>query len=296
MLERHHLAIIHTVIETGTLTNAAQALHLTQPALSHTIKKLEDLLGTPVWEKEGRHIRLTRAGEYLYHMAQRLLPQFERGETELKRFAQGLRGSLRIGMECHPCYQWLLRNVRPYLEQWQDVDVDVHQQFQFKGIAALFAYEVDVLITPDPIFREGLQFTPAFPYELKLAMHQAHPLAQKAQIEPADLCNETLFTYPVPDERLDIFQRFLLPANQNVAQHKRVETTEILLEMVAANRGITAIPGWLLESQFSHLPLVSKSIGAGVHKHIYLGVRENDMKIDYIQGFIQQCLATNDTQ
>lgn len=291
MLDRHHLAIIAAVMETGTLTNAADALHLTQPALSHTIKKLEDILGTPIWEKDGRRVRLTRAGDYLHQMALRLLPQFERGETELRRFAQGLRGSLRIGMECHPCYQWLLRNVRPYLEQWPDVDLDVHQQFQFKGIAALFAYEVDVLITPDPVFREGLIFTPAFPYELKLAMHASHPLAAKTAIEAADLSNETLFTYPVPTERLDIFQQFLLPAKQSVALHKRVETTEILLEMVAANRGITALPGWLLENQFAHLPLVSKSIGAGIHKHIYLGIRENDAEIDYIKGFIAQCVA-----
>lgn len=289
MLDRHHLAIIAAVVETGTITNAAEVLHLTQPALSHTIKKLEDLLGTPIWEKDGRRIRLTRAGDYLYQMAQRLLPQFERGESELRRFAQGLRGSLRIGMECHPCYQWLLRNVRPYLEQWPDVDIDVHQQFQFKGIAALFAYEVDVLITPDPVFREGLQFIAAFPYELKLAMHQHHRLAEKDVIEAVDLAQETLFTYPVPAERLDIFQQFLLPAKQQVAQHKRVETTEILLEMVAANRGITALPGWLLESQFAHLPLVSKSIGTGIFKHIYLGVRDSDAEIDYIRGFIEQC-------
>ena len=63
MLDRHHLAIIAAVMETGTLTNAADALHLTQPALSHTIKKLEDILGTPIWEKDGRRVRLTRAGD-----------------------------------------------------------------------------------------------------------------------------------------------------------------------------------------------------------------------------------------
>lgn len=289
MLERHHLDIIRAVVDAGTLTRAAQQLHLTQPALSHTIKKLEDSIGTAIWEKDGRRVRLTRAGEHLYQMAQTLLPQFARGEEQLSRFARGLSGSLRIGMECHPCYQWLLKNVRPYLERWPEVDVDVRQQFQFKGVAALFVFEVDILITPDPIYREGLQFIPVFPYELRLVMHRGHLLASRSIIQPEDLEKETLITYPVPAERLDIYQQFLIPAGRQPARHKTIETTEILLEMVGAGRGVTALPGWLLEEQAAHLPLVSRPLGRqGIHKHIYLGVRDSDADIDYIQGFIAQ--------
>lgn len=288
MLERHHLEIVRAVVEEGTLTRAAERLFLTQPALSHTIRKLEDTIGASVWEKDGRRVRLTRAGEYLYQLALSVLPRFERGEVELLRFAQGLRGSLRIGMECHPCYQWLLKQVRPFLQAWPEVDVDVRQQFQFKGIAALYAYEVDILITPDPVLGDGLRFVPVFPYELCLVLHQTHPLAQKSLILPEDLQRETLFTYPVPVERLDIFQQFLVPAQYSVAHHKTIETTEILLEMVAANRGVSALPRWLVEEQASALPIVCRTLGErGIHKHIYMGIREKDAEVDYIRGFAE---------
>jgi LysR family transcriptional regulator for metE and metH len=60
-------------------------------------------------------------------------------------------GSLRIGMECHPCYQWLLRVRQPYLEKWPDTDMDVNQEFQFGALGALLSYEIDVLITPGPL-------------------------------------------------------------------------------------------------------------------------------------------------
>jgi len=63
-------------------------------------------------------------------------------------------------MECHPCYQWLLKIVSPYLRAWPDVDVDVRQKFQFGGIGALLAYEIDLLVTPDPVHRPGLVFEP----------------------------------------------------------------------------------------------------------------------------------------
>lgn len=141
MLERHHLAVIRAVVEYGTLTRAAESLHLSQSALSHTIRKLEDALGTALWHKEGRELRLSQAGRFLHQLSLTVLPQFEHAEEQLRHYAGGRLGILRIGMECHPCYQWLLNVVSPYLAAWPRVDVDVKQQFQFKGIAALYNYE-----------------------------------------------------------------------------------------------------------------------------------------------------------
>ena len=148
MLERIHLAVVLEVEKQGSLTGAANVLHVTQSALSHSMKKLEQQLGTDIWVREGRALRLTQAGQYLLAVANRVLPQLTLAEDKLRQFSQGERGTLRIGMECHPCYQWLLKVVSPYLSAWPDVDVDVKQKFQFGGIGALFAYEIDLLVTP----------------------------------------------------------------------------------------------------------------------------------------------------
>ena len=153
MLERIHLAIVQEVEKQGSLTAAANVLCLTQSALSHAMKKLEQQLGTDIWLREGRRLRLTQAGQYVLGLANRVLPQLAQAEERLQQFAQGERGTLRIGMECHPCYQWLLTVVSPYLAAWPDVDVDVKQKFQFGGIGALFAYEIDLLVTPDPLYK-----------------------------------------------------------------------------------------------------------------------------------------------
>ncbi|MBV7433766.1 LysR family transcriptional regulator [Cardiobacteriaceae bacterium TAE3-ERU3] len=288
MLERHHLAIIRAVVEHGTLTKAAESLFLTQSALSHTIKKIEEQLGIALWHKEGRRLRLTQAGWRLHDVACRLLPQFEFAEDELRGFAEGRRGSLRIGMECHPCYRWLLTVVNPFLHDWPEVDVDVKQQFQFQGIAALINHEVDILITPDPVQKEGLIFSPVFAFEQKLVVSKDHPLAAKKMIEPDDLTDETLFSYPVPTERLDIFNQFLRPANASVAKHKTIETSEIMLELVAAGRGVAALPGWLVEQQAAHIEVTCLQLGKnGIHKHIHVGIREQDSEIDYLCGFIE---------
>lgn len=288
MIERSHLSIIREVDRQGSLTAAAEILCLTQSALSHTIKKLEQATGTAIWLREGRHLRLTQAGNHLLQLANRLLPQLERSEEQLKEYAKGDRGSLRIGMECHPCYQWLLKVVSPYLEKWPNVDVDVKQKFQFGGIGALFAHEIDMLVTPDPLYKSGLHFEPVFDYEQVLVVGKSHTLAAKKNVAPEDLINETLITYPVEIDRLDIYNQFLQPAGIAPKKHKTIETTDIMLQMVESGRGVGALPRWLVEEYANKLDILPIRLGKnGVSKQIFLGMREAEDSVDYIKSFIE---------
>jgi LysR family transcriptional regulator for metE and metH len=256
--------------------------------LSHTVKRLEQQLGTEIWQKEGRGLRLTPAGSYLLSLAQRLLPQLDHAESVIDQFARGERGTLRIGMECHPCYRWLLQVVEPYLRAWPDVDLDVRQKFQFGGIGALFGHEIDMLVTPDPLRRKGLQFEPVFDYEQVLVVSKRHPFAERAYVVPSELEAETLITYPVEIERLDVYSQFLLPAGAVPKRHKVIETTDIMLQMVACDRGVAALPGWLVTEYQEKIEVVPVRLGRhGIAKQIFLGVRSSDAKIDFIAEFIR---------
>jgi len=286
MLERIHLHILHEVERQGSLTGAARTLCLTQSALSHSVRKLEQHLGTPLWLREGRRLRLTQAGRYLLGVAQRVLPQLALAENRLHQYAQGQRGSLRIGMECHPCYQWLLKVVTPYLAAWPDVDVDVKQKFQFGGLGALLGYEIDLLVTPDPLYKSGLHYEAVFDYEQVLGVAQNHPLARQTYIAPQQLADEVLITYPVDIGRLDIYQQFLLPAGIAPRRHKTIETTDIMLQMVASGRGVAALPRWLVQEYADRFAIVAVALGPhGIAKQIYLGARTADLQLDYLQGF-----------
>lgn len=288
MLERIHLSIVVEVERRGSLTAAAEVLCVTQSALSHSMKKLEQQLGTDIWLREGRSLRLTQAGQYLLAVANRVLPQLALAEERLHQFAQGERGTLRIGMECHPCYQWLLKIVSPYLAGWPDVDVDVKQKFQFGGIGALFGYEIDLLVTPDPLFKPGLRFEPVFDYEQVLVVARHHPLAQAPYATPEDMTQEILITYPVAPERLDIYTEFLQPAGMAPKRHKTIETTDIMLQMVASQRGVAALPRWLVHEYAAKVDVVPVRLGPdGIAKQIFLGAREADLDIDYLKAFIE---------
>lgn len=282
MIEIQPLTILREIDRTGSLTEAADRLNLTQSAVSHAIRRFEERHGVKLWERDGRKLRLTPTGDYLLGLAGRVLPQLEHGASVLEDCARGRRGSIRVGMECHPCQDWLMRVVDPFLTDWPDVDLDVTTAFQFGGLAALLGHEIDILVTPDPVARPGLEYRPVFNYELVLAVAEDHALARKRQIMPEDLAAETLITYPVPRERLDIFTRFLVPAHALPRRHRTVEMTDLMLRMVASGRAVSAMPDWLLQGAKG---VTGVRVGEGIPKSIHLGCRQGE-KASYLDGFI----------
>ncbi|MEX3980502.1 LysR family transcriptional regulator [Paraburkholderia sp. EG287A] len=287
MLDLQYLSIVMEVERLGSVTAAAERLNVTQSALSHMVRKFEERHGVKLWTKNGRGLRFTHAGEYLLALAERVLPQMEHAERTLVDFAEGRQGALRVGMECHPCQKWLARLTPHYLAAWPDVDFDVRTAFRFDGVAALLGFEIDLLITPDPIDVPDIVFSPVIDYELVLVLPQAHPLATRDYALPKDLLEEELITVPVSKERLDVYTRFLVPAHCKPKFHRTAEQTDLMLQLVAAGRGIAVLPDWLVVEEGEGLPIRTVRLGErGITKSINLGVRRGEEDVAYIAGFL----------
>lgn len=292
MIERIHLQIIEALARCGSLSKAADELHLTQPALTHSIRKLESLSGSRLWERRGRRLQLTQAGSMLLSLAEIVLPRFRSAESDLKAYGQGRRGRLRLGVECHPCYEWLVGSIEHFLVTWPDVELDVTRSFQFDGLSALQEYEIDLMVSPDYIPRQGLKYIAIHDFELQLVSAVSHPLAAVAEargwVEAEDLATAVLFAYPITIERLDVYTQFLQPAGVLPGEHSSVEAIEIMLQLVAAGRGVSTMPDWLIRRHSSELPVSGYRLGEqGIHKKLYLVYREEDRNIPYIDDFIR---------
>lgn len=293
MLERHHLQIIKEVQRLGSVTAAASSLHLSQSAISHAIAKLEQRFGIKIWRRKGNALVYSQSGQYLLSLANKMVPEFEHAERVLQEYAAGRRGIIRIGMECHPCEKWLMGKVRIFLKAWPQVDIDLKTAFPFDGIAALKAREIDLLVTPDPSAEASLHFTSVFNYPLCIAASELNPLAQKAYVQPQDLESQILFTVPVNPNRLDVYSQFLAPANTGPKQRVTIETAEMMLQLVAANRGVAVLPKWMIAPHCQELGIKAIAIGPeGLNKSVNLGMREEDRSLDYMQGFIAMAQST----
>ena len=293
MIEHSHLKIIQALHANGTLTGAANALCLSQPALSHQIGYLEKKLGVALWEREGRSLRLTQAGKLLLEAANQVLPVLAQAEQTLQAYGEGRQGILRIGVECYPCFEWLTGMIGQYMRQMPGIDVDIVQKFQFSGLEGLLNHHIDVLITPDLVRKDGIEYEILAEYQLVLLAAPDHPLANLPQITPELLSKETLLTFPVPLERLDILTHFLTPAHLEPEKLKQIESLEIMLQMTALNGGVCVLPEWLADIKNKDLNLKKIRIGEqGLFQKLYLALREVDKAIPYIKFFIaagQQC-------
>lgn len=288
MIEHSHLRIIAALQQNGTLTEAANTLCLSQSALSHQIRSLEKKLNVDLWEREGRYLRLTHAGQLLRQVAEQVLPVLGQAEQSLKAYGEGRQGILRIGVECYPCYEWLTGVTGEFMRQMPAVDIDIVSKFQFSGLEGLLNHHIDILVTPDLIKQQGSYYEVLADYELVLVVAANHPLAGLKQITPEQLAAQTLLTFPVPLQRLDIYNYFLNPVHLKPAGHKVVESLELMLQMTELQRGVCVLPRWLAEARCKGGKLNTLKLGKnGMQRKLYIAMRESDREIAYIRRFIE---------
>jgi len=287
MIEHSHLKIIQALHQKGTLTEAANALCLSQSALSHQIRYLEKRMEVSLWERDGRNLRLTQAGNLLLETAQQILPVLQQAEQTLKAYGEGRLGVLRIGVECYPCEVWLTTAIGEYLRKMPDVDIDIVNKFQFSGLEGLLNHHIDILLTPDLEKNNTIYHASLANYELVLVVNTNHHLASKIFVLAEDLSQETLLAFPVALERLDILTRFLNPAHVKPQKIKQIASMDLMLQMTALGRGVCVLPQWLANTYHNKLALKTVKLGEqGLHKKLYLCLRPNDKDIHYIQQFI----------
>lgn len=283
-----HLRILLALKCKGSLVAASKELHVTQSALSHQIKNLELRLGVKLWNKKGRSLELTQAGHYLSNIAQSIISSIHAAEHRAKLLGQGKVGQFTIGIDCHACFEWIINILQPFLQAYPDLEVDVTSRFRFDSFAAIEDYRLDAVLTSDPKFNGVLHYEPLFGFNLLLIVPKDHVWADKKTITPAMLAEETILTYPVPQHRLDIFNRILQPHGIEPLKHKQVEETDIMLQLVASHRGVCLLPDWLLANKAKKLALQGLRFNdLSLNKTMYLAIRPEDIELQYIKKFIE---------
>ena len=287
MLELRHLRTLVTLREAESLVEASERLHLTQSALSHQLKDLEQRLGASLFVRKTRPVQFTSAGLRLLRLADNLLPQVRQAERDLQRLVGGQAGRLHMAIECHSCFQWRMPTIDQFRNAWPDVEVDFASGHFFAPLPALARGELDLVITSDPQEIAGLSYVPLFTYEALLAISNQHPLGSRNVIEPEDLAGETLICYPVERDRLDIFTRFLGPAGIEPAGVRNAELTIMMMQLVASGRGVCCLPNWAITEYLQRGYVSARRLGRdGLFGTLFAAVREDMLEMSYMQDFL----------
>src|SRR4029077_14361097 len=146
VLEIRHLRSLVALAETGTVSRAADRVHLTQSALSHQLRALESHYGAAVVKRHGQSVKLTESGQRLVALARSVMGEVQTAERDLAKLAQTPARTLRIALECHTCFDWLWPITDVLLEDWREVELDLVSAFQPKPIALLADGKTDLVI------------------------------------------------------------------------------------------------------------------------------------------------------
>lgn len=294
MIELRHLKTLTALRETGSLVGAAERMILTQSALSHQIKDLEDRLDCRLFARRTRPPKFTTAGRRILQLADEVLPMIRLAERDLSRLAVGQTGRLYISIECHSCFQWLIPSIDRYRSHWPEVELDLSGGFNFAPLPALVRGDLDLVITSDPVSLSGIVYVPLFSYEALLAVSKQHPLAAKNWVEPEDLADQILITYPVDRDRLDIFRLFLDPADIEPAEVRTAELTPMMVQLVASGRGVASLPNWALTEYLERSYVLAVPLGnEGQWTVLYAAVREDQRSSPFMDDFIKTAKETS---
>ncbi|PKP68796.1 MAG: LysR family transcriptional regulator [Alphaproteobacteria bacterium HGW-Alphaproteobacteria-4] len=287
-LELRHLRTIRAIHAEGGLARAAEVLHITQSALSHQIKGLEDQTGVELFVRAARPMKLSAAGMRLLRLAERVLPEVEAVAEEFGALRQGRAGRLHIAIECHACFDWLFPVLEQFRRAWPEVDVDIRPGLAFGAMPALIRQEVDLVISSDPEKIEGVTFNPLFDYAPMFVAAASSPLAAKPFIEAADFADQVLLTYPVERGRLDIFTELLSAARVEPKGIRQVELTAVILMLVASGRGVAVLPDWVLREVKYRPDYITRPITAkGLTKRLYAATRSEDATEPFMAHFLR---------
>jgi LysR family transcriptional regulator for metE and metH len=286
-IEFRHLRTIKAIHEFGGLARAAEQLNITQSALSHQIKGIEDQAGIELFVRRSKPLKLSAAGLRLLRAAERILPEIDALQAEFSGLRAGHSGRMHIAIECHACFEWLFPVLENFRKTWGDVDVDIRPGLAFDALPALMKEEVDLVVSSDPEDLPGVTFTPLFDYSPVFVASSQHPLAQKPYIQAEDFRGETLITYPVERARLDIFSQLLTPAKVEPAAIRQAELTAVILLLVASNRGITVLPDWVVrEVKYSSDYITRPLTKAGITRRLYAATRSDDLQKPFVRDLI----------
>lgn len=287
-LEFRHLRTIKAIHDTGGLARAAEVLNITQSALSHQVKGLEEQTGVELFVRRAKPLKLSAAGHRLLRLAERVLPEVEALEEDFRGLRSGKAGRLHIAIECHACFEWLFPVLEQFRKSWPDVDVDIRAGLAFDALNALQREEVDLVISSDPEKIDGVEFAPLFDYSPVFVASSQHRLAEKPFVEAEDFRDEVLIAYPVDRSRLDVFSMLLMPAKVEPRAIRRVELTAVILLLVASQRGVAVLPDWVLRQVKVSSDYITRPITKdGITRRMYAATRSADSRKPFMAHWVR---------
>lgn len=287
-MEIKYLRLILTIAEEGSIVDSADRLFLTQSALSHQLREIEERLGFKIFIRSRKKWHLTSEGQELHSLANKVIRDIEAGMQKIENIKDGSKGEIRLSTACYSFYQGIPQFVQKMALLYPEINIKLNIQDTHHPVSKLLSNELDMAITSDRCEHADLENKLLFKDEMFIILHEEHKLAQYDHLEAKALSDEHLIIHSYPLETVTIYERFLKPNRIEPKNITAIPMTEVALDMVQANMGIMCMPKWALSSFNLSDAVVMRQIGKdGLKRKNYLIFRKQDRFKKYMADFIQ---------
>jgi LysR family transcriptional regulator for metE and metH len=287
VMEIKYFRLVKTITEEGSISSSSQKLFLTQSALSHQLRELETQLGFKVFYRSRNSWELTEEGKELYKIACDVLSSIEKGFDSIKEIRKGSAGKIKVSTECYSFYQGLPAFIQKLGILYPEIQVDLILEATHQPISKILLNEIDIAIVTTKPNDETLTCMEVYEDEIFALMHKENTHAKLDFLEPSHFSDIHLIIHSFPLETVSVYEQILKPNKITPSKISAVPLTEVTLDMVKANMGVTCLPSWALKSFNIPDEIILKQIGEkGFKRTHYLVTRKSDSNKKYISDFL----------
>ena len=286
-MELKYFRLIKTIAEEGSIANATERLFLTQSALSHQLRELEERLGFKVFRRSRNKWELTQEGSELYKLANKLFSSIDEGFSNIRHIVEGSKGRIKLSAECQSFFHTIPGFIQKMGILYPEIDIDVSLGATHQTTSQVLSDEIDIAIVTSKPTSEALESIKVFEDEIFAVIHQENPLNSLAYLEASHFENIHLLINSFPLDGVSVYEHYLKPHKISPKKITAIPFTEITLSMIAANMGVMCVPKWQLTPFKLSKELVFKPISkGGLKRNHYLVVKKEHRNKKYITDFI----------
>lgn len=283
-----HLSVFLAVCEENSMTGAAKRLHMTQPSVSQTIKELEDAYEVCLFERLGRRLHITPAGQSLLAYGRQILSLTAQAEQALHSFSR--TAPVRIGASVTIGEVFLVELLQQLKSRHpaQEILSEIHNTSELEHM--LLRDDIDLALVEGDISSPYLLSSPFMVDELVVVAPPSCPLAQRTSLSVQELCSLTMYLREEGSGTRDLFLQTMEQHHAAVHIAGSFNNTEALKKIVMAGLGATILSRRLVTEDVAAGRLALLPVDRVAFKRIFKIVRHKDKFITPpLQAVIQAC-------
>ncbi len=260
-LDSRQLRAFRVLARTGSFTQTARELHLTQSGISHSMKALESETGCRLLDRLGKKVVLTQAGEQLLQHAEKILSEMESARESLKQLGKWGKGRLRLGASTTACQQIIPPVLREFKESFPEHVITLEPGDTPELVGALLKQRIDLALTLEADKESQLEFHPLFSDELQFIVSARHPWAQAGRVERGEIPRQNYILYSKHSVTFRLIENYFRQEEMVLNSVLEVGSMEATKELVKLGLGVCILAPWIARREIAEGSLVALPLG-----------------------------------